>query len=145
MTIKHKQNITPYEFTTRWNELIKDTEYASTDADGHLIGLWPLVGRKIKRRKVVYDDCIISVRMLNLHPNYVQCQIGLIHETTKPCGPFETHWRVVMLSEEDIQHTTLVFSKIVIQAANSTNQGKLEPDVCLSIMDLIEQVIKGSQ
>lgn len=140
ITRTYNQSIQPRAFIIAWNLLLDGFATKEKDAEGEIIGIWKLPSHVIKRRKIMFDDCSITLRLLSNHPEYITCQVGLIHATKKNDAT-TTHWRTVMLSLEDISTPVIMLSKIIIAASSMVGQGKLQPEVCVSIAGLIEKTL----
>lgn len=140
------EKLTPVVFVERWQHQLQLLDIPTCiDATGELIAVWKLVGRKLKYKRVEYNNCCFTLRVLQYNTNYVELQVGLLHATTKPRGPETTHWRTIILSLDDYSNKAILFSKLVISAANLTRQGKVEPVICSEWLNLIEQTLGSDQ
>ena len=134
--------LSPRDFVEEWQNSLQALDIdTSLDAQGELIAVWSLEGRKLKYKRIEYDNCTVTLRVSEYQSNFVEIQIGLIHATRKPRGPETTHWRSVILSPEHYSSTAVIFSKLVIAAANLTRQGKIEPQICEEWLKIIEHTL----
>ena len=128
------------EFVNRWQMLSKDNTFVTIDGEGEQINIWFLNGRVLKYKKLIFDNCAITTRML-VKGDQVECKVGLIYDMSKPNDVSTTHWRTISLDSAEYNNPAVTFAKIVLAAANLTLQGKLEADVCTSLLKLIHSTL----
>lgn len=133
--------ITADEFVNRWQMLSADNTLISRDGEGEQINLWFLNGRTIKYKKIIFDNCAITTRML-VKGDQVECKVGLVYGMSTPHGVSTTHWRTINLDSAEYNNPAVTFAKIVLAAANLTLQGKLEADVCTALLKLIHNTLE---
>lgn len=136
--------MTPCEFTLNWNKIIPttnspDMKFEVVNGDDTVI--WPLRDRVLKYKRIVFDDCYLTLHVSLRDPKYVSFKIGLIHGVNRTNGPQTTHWQTLYLNEEDINNPFSLYAKLIIASANLTRQGKIEPYVCTTLGDLIHQTL----
>ena len=132
--------ITADVFVNRWQMLSEDDTLISRDGEGEQINIWFLNGRVLKYKKIIFDNCAITTRML-VNGDQVECKVGLIYGMSKPNGVSTTHWRTFNLDSAEYNNPAVTFAKIVLAAANLTLQGKLEANVCTSLLKLIHNTL----
>lgn len=131
--------LTPIAFVENWqSSLNKLNIQTGKDAENETIAIWKLEGRKLKYKRIEFDNCYFTVRVLQYNINYVQLKVGLMHATSKLNGPETTHYRQIILTPEQYSNIATIFSKLIIVAANLTRQGKVEPNICDDWLRLIK-------
>lgn len=112
-------------------------------ANGDDTVIWPLRGRVLKYKRILFDDCYLTLHVSLRDPKYVSFKIGLIHGANRTNGPQTTHWQTLYLNEEQVNCPITLYTKIIIAAANLTRQGKIEPEVCKTLNQLILQTLEN--
>lgn len=138
--------MTPHEFVTSWNHCL--INFDSPDMRAKVINdeysiIWRLKDRVLKYKRVVFDDCYLTLHVYKRDVSQVAFKIGLVHQTIKTPGPETTHWQTLYLSQEQIHCPITLYTKLIIAAANLTRQGKIEPEVCKTLNQLILQTLEN--
>lgn len=138
--------MTPHEFVTSWNHCL--TNFDSPDIRVKVINdeysiIWHLKDRVLKYKRVVFNDCYLTLHVYKRDVSQVAFKIGLVHKTIKTPGPETTHWQTLYLSQTQINCPITLYTKLIIAAANLTRQGKIEPEVCKTLNKIILQTLEN--
>lgn len=142
--------LTQCDFMERWNTALDDiqsTKILTHDdmvvsmLEGERVLLWSLKGSVIKYKRVVFDNCYLTLRVDKRGTGDLLFEVTLHHMTSKPSGPITDHTVSSTLSPDVYSCPAALFAKLIIVSANLTRQGKIAPHVSRTLLEFIQSVI----